>query len=120
MNKLVQITPKDMVAVALQPLAAGESINYAAGEVTPLSDSPMGHKVALRDIEKGEPVIKYGFPIGSATEDIPAGSHVHTHNLHTLLSGELEYDYHPSHPVLEKRAPARCGCRGGPPCGESP
>ena len=58
MNKLVQITPKDMVAVALQPLAAGEAVSYGAGAVTPLSDIPMGHKVALRDIKKGEPVIK--------------------------------------------------------------
>ncbi|MBQ6325044.1 MAG: UxaA family hydrolase [Clostridia bacterium] len=87
MNKIVQITPRDMVAVALQPLPAGEAVNYGAGEVTPLSDIPMGHKVALRDIAKGEPVIKYGFPIGEATEDIPKGGHVHSHNLHTLLSG---------------------------------
>jgi len=103
MNKLVQITPKDMVAVALQPLTAGEIIDYGAGSVKLLADIPMGHKVALRDIQKGEPVIKYGFPIGSATEDIPRGGHVHTHNIHTLLSGELEYDYHPTHPALEAR-----------------
>ena len=105
MNKLVQITPKDMVAVALQPLQAGETIDYGAGSVTLLQDIPMGHKVALRDIRAGEPVIKYGFPIGSATEDIPMGGHVHTHNIHTLLSGTLEYEYHPTHPVLESRKP---------------
>ena len=106
MNKLVQITPRDMVAVALCPLKAGEAVSYGAGEIAPLSDIPMGHKVALRDIGQGEPVIKYGFPIGSATEPIPAGSHVHTHNLHTLLSGALEYEYRPTHPVQEKREPA--------------
>lgn len=105
MNKLVQITPKDMVAVALQPLSAGEAVDYGAGSVTPLQDIPMGHKVALRDIKAGEPVIKYGFPIGSATADIPAGGHVHTHNIHTLLSGTLEYEYHPSHPAQEKKDP---------------
>ena len=106
MNKLVQITPKDLVAVALQPLAAGESVSYGAGEVTPLSDIPMGHKVALRDIRKGEPVIKYGFPIGEATEDIPLGGHVHSQNLHTLLSGAHDYEYHPTHPAVEKREAA--------------
>ena len=90
MNKLVRIASGDMVAVALQPLTAGETIAYNGGEIAPLEDIPMGHKVALRDIQKGEPVIKYGFPIGSATEDIPAGGHVHTNNLHTLLSGALE------------------------------
>ena len=105
MNKIVQITPRDMVAVALQPLAANEAVSYGAGEVTPLSDIPMGHKVALRDIKKGEPVIKYGFPIGEATEDIPKGGHVHSHNLHTLLSGAHDYEYHPTHPKLEAREP---------------
>ncbi len=105
MNKIVQITPRDMVAVALQPLAANEAVSYGAGEVTPLSDIPMGHKVALRDIKKGEPVIKYGFPIGEATEDIPKGGHVHSHNLHTLLSGAHDYEYHPTHPKLEVREP---------------
>ena len=103
MSKIVRITPRDMVAVALQPLAAGEAVNYGAGEVTPLADIPMGHKVALRDIAKGEPVIKYGFPIGEATEDIPRGGHVHSHNLHTLLSGAHDYEYHPTHPSLERR-----------------
>ena len=78
MNKLVRITDQDMVAVALAPLAAGEAVSWGAGEIAPLTDIPMGHKVALRDIAKGEAVIKYGYPIGSATEDIPAGGHVHT------------------------------------------
>ena len=48
MNKLVQITPKDMVAVALQPLTAGEAIDYGSGSVTLLADIPMGHKVVLQ------------------------------------------------------------------------
>ena len=106
MNKLVRITEKDMVAVALAPLAAGEVQSYGGGEIAPLTDIPMGHKVALRDIAAGEAVIKYGFPIGRALEDIPAGAHVHTHNLHTLLSGALEYTYQPTHPALEPKAPA--------------
>ena len=52
-----------------------------------------GHKYALSDIKKGENVIKYGSAIGHATCDIKAGEHVHTHNLKTNLSGELEYTY---------------------------
>ena len=52
-----------------------------------------GHKYALVDIKEGENVIKYGSPIGHATCDIKAGEHVHTHNLKTNLSGELEYTY---------------------------
>ena len=54
-----------------------------------------GHKYALRDIRAGENVIKYGNPIGHATEDIAKGQHVHTHNLKTNLSGNLEYVYKP-------------------------
>ena len=54
-----------------------------------------GHKYALRDIKSGENIIKYGNPIGHATEDIKAGEHVHTHNVKTNLSGNLEYVYEP-------------------------
>ncbi len=106
MNRLLQITPRDMVAVALEPLKAGETVSYGAGEVTLLEDLPMGHKAALRDIRKGEPVIKYGYPIGYALSDIPTGAHVHTENLKTLLSGELEYAWHPIE-VPEKHLPPR-------------
>lgn len=52
-----------------------------------------GHKYALTDIACGENVIKYGSPIGHATADIKAGEHVHTHNVKTNLSGNLEYVY---------------------------
>lgn len=52
-----------------------------------------GHKYALVDIKKGENIIKYGNPIGHATEDIKKGEHVHTHNVKTNLSGNLEYEY---------------------------
>ncbi|MBQ8321779.1 MAG: altronate dehydratase [Clostridia bacterium] len=54
-----------------------------------------GHKYALRDIKCGENIIKYGNPIGHATEDIKQGEHVHTHNVKTNLSGNLEYSYDP-------------------------
>ena len=103
MKELVQIRPQDTVAVALQPLAAGTVCDWGGGTVTLRTDIPMGHKAALRDIRKGEAVIKYGFPIGEATEDIPAGAHVHTHNLHTLLSGEKEYSWNPTFPKQEKQ-----------------
>lgn len=55
-----------------------------------------GHKYALRDIREGENIIKYGNPIGHATCDIKAGEHVHTHNVKTNLSGNLEYVYEPT------------------------
>ncbi len=58
-------------------------------------DLSNGHKYAARDIERGEAVIKYGNPIGYATTDIKKGEHVHTHNIKTTLSGNLEYEYKP-------------------------
>ncbi len=54
-----------------------------------------GHKYALCDIKAGEDIIKYGNPIGHATVDIKKGEHVHTHNVKTNLSGNLEYTYEP-------------------------
>ena len=54
-----------------------------------------GHKYAARDIKCGENIIKYGNPIGHATADIKKGEHVHTHNVKTNLSGNLEYSYEP-------------------------
>ncbi len=55
-----------------------------------------GHKYALRDIKTGEDIIKYGNSIGHATCDIKKGEHVHTHNVKTNLSGNLEYTYAPT------------------------
>ncbi len=61
-----------------------------------------GHKYALRDIKKGEAVIKYGNPIGIATADIKKGEHVHTHNVKTALGDKIEYTYRPFADKMEK------------------
>ena len=52
-----------------------------------------GHKYALCDIAEGKDVIKYGMPIGHATQAIAKGEHVHTHNLATNLGEKVEYRY---------------------------
>ena len=61
-----------------------------------------GHKYALRDIKAGEPVIKYGNPIGIATADIQKGEHVHTHNVKTALGDKITYTYTPFTDSAEK------------------
>ncbi|MBO2516586.1 MAG: altronate hydrolase [Clostridiales bacterium] len=100
MKNTLRIHPSDSVEVALFPVPEGT----VTGGVRALQDIPQGHKIAVRDIRAGEKVIKYGFPIGIASQDIPAGSHVHTHNLKTGLSGGLEYAYTPVQtPVFEKK-----------------
>ncbi len=60
-----------------------------------------GHKYALRDIACNETIIKYGNPIGHATSDIAKGEHVHSHNMKTNLSGNLEYTYQPNFKPVE-------------------
>lgn len=80
MKRLLQINKADNVAVIL---VDGDAV------------APRGHKVALRPIAKGEEVIKYGFPIGRATQDIAEGEWVHSHNLATGLGDDLEYKYTP-------------------------
>ncbi len=109
MNELIRINAGDSVAVALRALKTGEKISVSGTDfkLEILEDIPMGHKVALKNISAGEPIIKYGFPIGSATSEILKGYHVHTNNVKTLLSGAHEYEYHPTNPKLEKISPEK-------------
>ncbi len=101
MREFIHIHPRDNVAVALRPIEPGKVFDgVAAAEAV-----PQGHKMALRPIKAGEQIIKYGLPIGHATADIAAGSWVHTHNMATNLSGEVEYSYCPTHPKLEPLPP---------------
>ena len=78
---VIIISARDNVATALRALTAGESIAVADGTLLVRDSVGNGHKIALRRINGGEPVIKYGSPIGHATRDIEAGAHVHTHNV---------------------------------------
>ena len=98
MSKFIKITDRDNVAVALEPIQAGECILG----VTLTEDVPAGHKFALCDIAEGENVVKYAFPIGHATKPIEKGTWVHTHNVKTNLSGLLEYTYNPHPCAVEK------------------
>ena len=79
------IDGKDNVAVAIEPIAKGDKVCFLAGgqdvTLTALEDVTIYHKIAIRDIPKGEPVVKYGEHIGLATEDIRTGAHVHVHNV---------------------------------------
>ena len=95
MQDIVKINRNDNVAVALRPVSMGETICVEGTDVAVTEDIPQGHKFALRDIRSGEEVVKYGFRIGYAKEDIKAGSWVHVHNVKTALGDVLTYDYIP-------------------------
>lgn len=79
------IDPKDDVVVAIEPIKAGDDVNYLLDGKTEtlkaVTDVTIYHKLARRDIARGAMVSKYGQHIGMAACDIKAGEHVHTHNI---------------------------------------
>ena len=85
MRNAMIIDAKDNVAVAIEPIAKGDAAVYVCEgkevSLPALEDITIYHKLATRDIAKGEPVVKYGEHIGVASCDIKAGEHVHCHNL---------------------------------------
>ena len=85
MRNAMIIDPQDNVAVAIEPIAKGETATYVCEgkefSLPVLEDITIYHKLATRDILKGQPVVKYGEHIGLAARDIKAGEHVHCHNL---------------------------------------
>jgi len=91
MGKALTIAAGDSVATLLDDAEAGERI---AG-VTLATAIPRGHKVALHPLAAGQPVLKFGFPIGRARRGIAPGDHVHSDNLATGLSGTERYRYDP-------------------------
>ena len=83
----IVLDPGDSVAVAPRALRPGERVADAAGASFEVRERvPSGHKVARRDIAAGERVIKYAQLIGVARAPIPAGGHVHVHNLDFVAS----------------------------------
>jgi altronate hydrolase len=104
---LLKINLQDTVAVALHPMKAGETLPAGEQEITAKIDIPTGHKIALQAISKGEKIIKYGCPIGFATEDIQKGEWVHTQNLKTTLGDLLDYQFNPHYPELPVAAKER-------------
>jgi altronate dehydratase small subunit len=83
--RAITINKKDNVATALASLVKGARISVEIQDraeiIILLSDIPTGHKFALQDMEEGDPVIKYGEPIGQCTAKICRGEHVHVHNV---------------------------------------
>ncbi|MBV9931454.1 MAG: altronate dehydratase [Alphaproteobacteria bacterium] len=92
---LLRLDPRDDVAVALRAIGAGEWVEAGGDAIEAREPVPNGHKLALRDMAAGETVRKFGWPIGRLTAAVPAGAHVHTHNLATLLAGVEGYSYEP-------------------------
>jgi (2R)-sulfolactate sulfo-lyase subunit alpha len=83
-------SPKDNVGVVVvEGLRAGTDMlgviteTDKALKLKASDDIPIGHKVALKPLKKGDTVFKYGVDIGRMTADAAAGEHVHVQNLRT-------------------------------------
>jgi altronate dehydratase len=85
------ISDRDNVATALEALEPGRRVELGRVSLTVSEAVPPGHKISLRPIAAGAAVIKYGSAIGTASVDIPAGAHVHVHNVASSRGrGDLE------------------------------
>ena len=78
-DAIIRLHGTDNLVIALTDLAKGATLDGLS--VALPGPVPRGHKLATRAITKGETVLRYGQSIGQATEDIPAGGHIHSHNL---------------------------------------
>jgi len=77
----VLLGPDDNCVVVIRALCAGDAVTID-GQRFPIDrEFGIGHKLARRPIARGEQVLKYGAPIGRATEPIAPGEHIHLHNL---------------------------------------
>jgi len=91
----IKINPADTVVVCLQPKSKGDVIEIDDKSITVLQDTPAGHKILLVDTREGVDIIKYGYPIGHAKQNLKAGEWVNENNLKTNLKGTLTYTYNP-------------------------
>ena len=80
-RRLLRLSPRDNVCAATASLARGTTLCFEGRTLVLADDVPLGHKVAVRPIARGEKVLKYGASIGTALVAIAAGEHVHVHNL---------------------------------------
>lgn len=79
--RLLLLSPQDNILVAREPIPAGEAVVVGDHLVALAARLDRGHKIARQAIGSGEKILKYGAPIGSATQAIAIGESVHIHNI---------------------------------------
>ena len=89
MSKVILLHPNDNILVCVAQIRAGDHIDIDGQSITISIDIGVGHKLARHALSIGDKVIRYGAPIGSLTNNVAAGEHVHMHN--------MKSDYIPSH-----------------------
>ncbi len=91
--RLIRLAEPDNVLIISASLEAGDEVSIDGQSITMPQALSLGHKLAARPIAAGQTVLKYNFPIGIATADIPTGAHVHVHNMRS--------DYTPTYIIPE-------------------
>ncbi len=95
MQEFIRINKADNVAVVLKELEGGTIVEVGSEKIILSEPIPAGHKFTIKAITRNEKIIKYGFPIGYAKEDMKPGIWIHTHNIKTTLGDILDYSYQP-------------------------
>jgi hypothetical protein len=80
-SRVLILAPDDNVAIAKSDIDAGNALNVMGTAVTLTEKMLTGHKFAFKPVRKGEPIVKYGAPIGVASQDILPGEPMHLHNI---------------------------------------
>ena len=93
--RFIRINSADNVAVAVTDVASGDICLVDGTEMPVLENIPAGHKMALKDLQEGEDVVKYGYPIGHLTKSVARGCLIDHNVLKTNLGGVLDYSYSP-------------------------
>lgn len=87
MTRAFLLNPSDNIATLIDPAARGAAVSIVGqgkGTIAATDDIAFGHKIAVRPIQHGDQIIKYGKVIGQATQNIAVGGHVHVHNVEAL------------------------------------
>ena len=91
---MVVLAATDNVGIALRDIEANETARSAGGSLIVAGEPiPLGHKIALGDIESGAPIVRLGVPVGLATRAIAAGALVHIHNVRSRYLDNVEDHY---------------------------
>ena len=90
----IKINPDDNVAVAIHPLKKGENITVNNKNIITIQeDIPAGHKVALKDFNVDENIIKYGYPIGHTITPISQGAWINEKNIRKIVDNMKKHNY---------------------------
>mgnify|MGYP002078121065 CR=1 FL=1 len=81
MSKLMKLNPADNVYIVRMPLQVNDNVEIDGKSYVIKQALGFGHKIAATSLLPGEKIIKFGISIGSATEQIKIGEHVHLHNM---------------------------------------